>query len=126
MDCACIAAIAALQHARKNDVTIQDNEALLHPMDERHPIPLSIHHIPVCITFAFYDEGDIMVVDPDLLEEQLATSLITLTVNSNKELCAFSKMGGQPLYQNHLLTCANIAAIHCNQLNQLLRNVFKK
>lgn len=27
-----------------------------YPMDERAPIPLAIHHTPLCVTFAYIEE----------------------------------------------------------------------
>ena len=30
---------------------------LQHTASEKDPVPLSVHHMPICVTFAFYNEG---------------------------------------------------------------------
>lgn len=71
LDAASIACIAALQHFRKPEVTVEGNEVTVvsldglacssvadavsqHSVEERVPTPLSLHHSPYCITFAFF------------------------------------------------------------------------
>ncbi|KAK2563518.1 Exosome complex component RRP45 [Acropora cervicornis] len=56
-DCASIAAITALAHFRKPDVSVIGEEVTIHSPEDREPVPLSILHMPVCITFGFYDKG---------------------------------------------------------------------
>lgn len=57
VDAACIAAITALLHFRRPDVTVVGEEVTIHTLEQRNPVPLSIHHIPICTTFAFFDNG---------------------------------------------------------------------
>ena len=87
MDAASIAAITALSHFRRPDVGIQGEEVtvvsrhqppwtcayisfLLHDVlvvilclspqyspEERDPIPLSIYHMPISVSFAFFQQG---------------------------------------------------------------------
>lgn len=80
LDCASIAAITALRHFRRPDVTVIGEEVTVvsqsapdgcraersgadvrdfvrqHSMTERVPVPLAIHHSPFCQTFAFFGE----------------------------------------------------------------------
>lgn len=56
-DCASIAAIAALQHFRRPAVSVHDGIVTVHSADERPPVPLTIHHAPICVTFAFFGDG---------------------------------------------------------------------
>jgi len=46
IDCCSIGAITALHHFRRPDVTIGE-QVIIHPIEERDPVPLSIHHIPL-------------------------------------------------------------------------------
>lgn len=96
-------------HFRKPDVTVIGDEVTVHSVDERVPIPLSIHHIPISITFAFFDGGSIMIMDPTKLEEQLADGTMTITMNKYQELCVLSKDGGVPLEATDIMRCAKLA-----------------
>lgn len=57
LDCASIAALAALAHFRRPDVTCDGIEFKIHSTKERDPIPTVIHHYPVCISYAIFAEG---------------------------------------------------------------------
>eukprot|EP01098_Paradermamoeba_levis_P010949 TRINITY_DN4630_c0_g1_i8.p1 TRINITY_DN4630_c0_g1~~TRINITY_DN4630_c0_g1_i8.p1 ORF type:complete len:259 (-),score=74.83 TRINITY_DN4630_c0_g1_i8:268-957(-) len=59
IDCASIATITALLHFRREEVSVSGDNITVHSMADRDPIPLSIHHIPVCVTFAFFEDGDL-------------------------------------------------------------------
>lgn len=96
-------------------------------MSERVPVPLAIHHTPICLTFAFFGEeyatqtlallppvattadsftlstsslptrSSLCVLDPSHLEQQLSNGTLTVTLNSQQEICVLSKAGGVPL-----------------------------
>ena len=36
-------------------MTLRGDEVTVHPPSERDPIPLAVHHHPVCSTFAFFN-----------------------------------------------------------------------
>jgi exosome complex component RRP45 len=70
LDCATIATITALLHFRRpfttvigNSLTLVRNVQLIpanyvkHTAEDKQPVPLSIHHIPVSISFAIFEEG---------------------------------------------------------------------
>ena len=66
-------ALAALLTFRRPEVTISPETGLLeeHSRELREPLPLSLHHLPVTVAFAFFDaNGELVVVDPSLPEEQ--------------------------------------------------------
>ncbi|ORX49032.1 hypothetical protein BCR36DRAFT_404935 [Piromyces finnis] len=125
-DCACIAAIAALYHFRRPEYVIEDDEVTILPLDQCNPVPLSIHHTPICISFAFFDEGDLMVVDPNLLEEQVKEGDMTITLNSHKELCIIHKAGGIPLEIDQILRCTKIASVKVSEITELINNALKE
>lgn len=57
LDCACIAAVSALCHFRRPDVTLSGEDVTIHSKSEKNPIPLAIHHIPVCVSFVLFKDG---------------------------------------------------------------------
>jgi hypothetical protein len=57
---ACVAAsLAALMAFRKPQVEFVGDgraaELVVHSVEEREPTPLSIHHLPIAVTFALYE-----------------------------------------------------------------------
>ncbi|KAK9727653.1 3'-5'-exoribonuclease [Basidiobolus ranarum] len=125
IDCACIAAISALLHFRRPDVTVSGEEVTIHPVEERNPVPLSIHHIPICVTFSFFDNGELLVVDANLLEEQLRTGDMTIAMNSHREICTLSKAGGIPLDIEQVFRCSKIAAVKVQEITEQIQNALK-
>ncbi|KAG0021352.1 hypothetical protein BGZ80_002573 [Entomortierella chlamydospora] len=116
VDAACIAAITALQHFRRPDVTVVGEEVTIHSLEQRNPVPLSIHHIPICVTFAFFDNGEHVLVDPTHLEEQIKEGDMTITMNVHKEVCALSKAGGIPMEVDQILQCSKIATVKAAEI----------
>ncbi|KAF9157653.1 hypothetical protein BGX21_001866 [Mortierella sp. AD011] len=116
VDAACIAAITALQHFRRPDVTVVGEEVTIHSLEQRNPVPLSIHHIPICVTFAFFDNGEHVLVDPTHLEEQIKEGDMTITMNVHKEVCALSKAGGIPMEVDQILQCSKIATVKATEI----------
>ncbi|KAI9308376.1 ribosomal protein S5 domain 2-type protein [Cunninghamella echinulata] len=125
VDCASIAAIAALLHFRRPDVTVIGEEVTIHPIDQRNPVPLSVHHIPICVTFNFFDKGELLVVDPTYLEEKLKEGDMTITMNIHKEICALSKSGGIPLEMDQVLRCSQIAQVRVTEITELIQKALE-
>lgn len=55
IDASSVAAVASLLHFRRPDVSVSGETVTVHSVADRAPVPLSIHHIPVCVTFAIFD-----------------------------------------------------------------------
>lgn len=55
IDACSLAAIASLLHFRRADVSVSGEKVTVHTVAERAPVPLSVHHIPVCVTFGILD-----------------------------------------------------------------------
>ncbi|CCH44059.1 hypothetical protein BN7_3618 [Wickerhamomyces ciferrii] len=142
IDASCIAVMAGLQHFRKNDITVSGEQIIVHPVEERAPVELSILHVPICVTFAFYNptnveeniKGDsnneISVVDATLQEELSQDGTLTVTINKNREICQITKAGGLPMDALTLMDCSRkaytIAEKITNQIKNLLEKDFKK
>ena len=52
LDAASLAALAGLLHFRRPDVTCVGDQVTVHTLEERAPVPLSIHHVPLCVSVA--------------------------------------------------------------------------
>lgn len=57
LDCASIAALTALAHFKRPDVTTTGDEFIIHTHSEKDPIPIVLHHYPVCISYAIFNNG---------------------------------------------------------------------
>lgn len=115
-DASCIAVVAALQHFRKPDVSVEGEVVTVYTLAEREPVPLSLLHHPLCVTFSFFTgsgpddaEGDIALLDATLLEEQCREGEMTVGMNRHGEICQLAKLGGVPLDALLLLHCTNVA-----------------
>ncbi|KAI7824988.1 ribosomal protein S5 domain 2-type protein [Kickxella alabastrina] len=126
MDAAAAAAIVALRHFRRPDVTVQGEEAIIHDPRERNPVPLSIHHTPVCVSFAFLGAlGELAVLDPSLLEEQAQAASFTVTLNAHKEICALNKAGGVPLSPEQIQRCTQVALTKADEISDAINAALK-
>ncbi|KAJ6496459.1 ribosomal protein S5 domain 2-type protein [Mycena vitilis] len=121
LDCACLAGIVALKHFRRPDVEVIGDEVTIHPPSERAPIPLSMHHTPFCLTFAFFPDSETSpVLDPSQLEQRLSTGLMSVALNAQRELCVVQKLGGVPLSMEEVLRIVNVAVIKAKELDHLV------
>ncbi|KAH8153069.1 uncharacterized protein LAJ45_02656 [Morchella importuna] len=121
IDASCIAAVAALQHYRRPDVSVDGEKVIIHTLTERVPVPLSILHIPICVTYSFYHGGEVSLVDATLQEEQLRDGDMTITLNKFGEVCQIAKAGGLPIGALALLQCARIALVKVQEITAFLQ-----
>lgn len=120
IDASCIAVMALLLHYRKPDITVEGDVVTVHSFDERAPVPLSVLHVPICVTFSFYNtqgseenvkgntNSEIVVVDATMDEESLRSGSLTVTLNKNKEIIQINKAGGLSIDALQLIDCCNL------------------
>ncbi|KAG2377625.1 hypothetical protein C9374_009141 [Naegleria lovaniensis] len=122
-DCCHLAAIASLLHFRRPEVTIEGDRVIVHTVQDRQPVPLSVHHIPICTSFAFFyhEHCTLFVVDPGKKEEMIAEGFMTIALNAHKELCAIQKGGGLALTKDQILECAQIASVKSKEITEILK-----
>ncbi|GJN88388.1 hypothetical protein Rhopal_001354-T1 [Rhodotorula paludigena] len=125
LDCASIAAMTALRHFRKPDVSVLGEEVTIHSMTERVPVPLAVHHSPMCLTFAFFGEDSLAVLDPTRLESQLCTGTLTLALNAQSEICVLSKQGGAPLAADDVLRAVTIGVERVREVDDKVRRALE-
>lgn len=121
VDASCIAVMAALQHFRRPDVIVEGEKAIVLSAREREPIPLSILHQPLSVTFSYYEEGNIFLVDADLAEEQVRQGEIIITMNRHGEICQINKYGGAPVDALDLLNLNNTALARVEDLSKFIQ-----
>lgn len=109
IDASCLAVMTALLHFKKPDISVLGDKVTVHPLDEREPVSLGILHVPICVTFSFFNPQDteenikgdsnaeIAIIDATLKEELLRDGVLTVTLNKNREVVQVSKAGGLPM-----------------------------
>ncbi|TXG73263.1 hypothetical protein EZV62_001842 [Acer yangbiense] len=113
VDAANIAALAALLTFRRPECSLggeDGQEVILHPPEEREPLPLIVHHIPIAVTFGFFSSESIMVIDPTHHEEAVMAGRMTATLNANGDVCAIQKPGGEGVLQSVIMQCLRLAS----------------
>ncbi|XP_044536159.1 exosome complex component RRP45 isoform X1 [Gracilinanus agilis] len=120
IDAASIAAIVALCHFRRPDVSVQGDEITLYALEERDPVPLSIHHMPICVSFAFFQQGTYLLVDPNEREERVMDGLLVIAMNKHREICTIQSSGGIMLLQDQVLRCSKIAGVKVAEITELI------
>ncbi|AGO09866.1 AaceriAAL124Wp [[Ashbya] aceris (nom. inval.)] len=138
IDASCIAVMTGLLHFRKPDVSVQGEQVIVHPVDEREPVALGILHIPVCVTFSFYNPEDaevnvkgdaadeIAIIDATLKEELLRDGVLTVTLNKNREVVQLSKAGGLPMDALSLMNCCHKAYTITEKITDQILSVLKQ
>jgi exosome complex component RRP45 len=121
-DALMLGVITALMGFVRPDVTVSGIECVVHTPEEKTPIPLSIHHIPIPITFAFFkqDGFSAVVVDPTWEEESVASGKMTIVVNCHEEVCGFSSEG-LDIDPITFQKCLNVALEKSKSITQLIQ-----
>ncbi|XP_075947246.1 exosome complex component RRP45 [Anarhichas minor] len=120
MDAASIAAITALCHFRRPDVGIQGDEVTVYSPEERDPIPLSIYHMPISVSFSFFQQGTYLLVDPCEREERVMDGLLMIAMNKHREICSIQSSGGIMLLKEQVMRCSKIASVKVSEITELL------
>uniref|UniRef100_A0A8C5LMX0 Exosome complex component RRP45 n=1 Tax=Leptobrachium leishanense TaxID=445787 RepID=A0A8C5LMX0_9ANUR len=125
IDAASIAAIAALSHFRRPDVSVQGEEVTVYTPEERDPVPLSIHHMPICVSFAFFQQGTYLLVDPNEREERVMDGLLVIAMNKHREICTIQSSGGIMLLKDQVLRCSKVAAVKVAEITELIQKALE-
>ncbi|BBM97158.1 exosome complex component RRP45 [Marchantia polymorpha subsp. ruderalis] len=127
VDVANIAALAALSSYRRPDCSIgghDGQEVIVHPPEVREPVSLILHHLPIAVTFAFFADGELEALDPSVKEEAVMGGRLTVTVNSQGDVCAIQKGGGVGVRSSEIIRCIRIALSKAVEVtNQLKKAV---
>lgn len=120
IDASCIAIMAALQHFRRPDVSVDGERVTIHTMEERVPVALSILHQPICVSFSYYHDGAVILLDASAQEEQVRESEMVITAN-DFEICQVAKLGGKAVDAAVTMKCFAAALVKTRELNALIK-----
>lgn len=121
LECASIAAISALAHFKRPDVTVIGTEVTVHSLDDREPVPLNLHHMPFSINLALFGEGTDILVDPTEIEERIADGCYIIGMNAHQEMCFVHRRGCLLLSENTIQKCGEIAIRRAQVITQTIR-----
>ncbi|NXP78551.1 EXOS9 protein, partial [Ramphastos sulfuratus] len=125
VDAASIAGIVALCHFRRPDVSVQGEEVTVYTPEERDPVPLSIHHMPICVSFAFFHQGTYLLVDPSEREERVMDGVLVIAMNKHQEICTIQSSGGIMLVKDQVLRCSKITAVKVAEMTELIQKALE-
>ena len=73
------------------------------------PVPLSILHSPICVTFSVVGDGTVVLLDATAQEEQVREAEVVVTAN-DFEVCQIAKHGGSPVDPMVVMSCFRVAS----------------
>lgn len=128
-DVCAIAALCSLLHFRKTDVEVRGETLQVFSSDERVPVPLSIHHLPVPVNFALFapctgkrhSDEPVWILDPNRLEEAAMDGSLCIAVNQHGELCGLHKPGGLPIDFALIEQCTPIAVARAAEITSRVK-----
>ncbi|RZC31386.1 exosome complex component RRP45A-like [Glycine soja] len=125
VDAANIAALVSLLTFRRPECSLtgeDGQDVVVHPPEERDPIPLIIHHLPIAVTFGFFSNENLLVIDPTHHEECVMTGRMTATLNSNGDVCAIQKPGGESVSQSVIMHCLKLAHVKATDITTKIKD----
>ncbi|EER17748.1 Exosome complex exonuclease RRP45, putative [Perkinsus marinus ATCC 50983] len=128
-DAAATASVAALMHYRRSEVTTMEGSTVVR--EELEPMPLSIHHMPLPLTFTLVKSPDgttsAVLADPTSLEERLSGgALLVVVVNQYGELCSLLKPGGTSCPLPTVINCIHAAAGRAKEVHKMIADALEK
>eukprot|EP00803_Ostreobium_quekettii_P000017 evm.model.scf_789.4 EVM.evm.TU.scf_789.4 scf_789:41473-48034(-) len=111
-DACCLAALAALSVHRRPEVSVgegQEASFVVHSPEVRDPLPLTLHHLPIAISFACFENGDVVAADPCLKEEGAMGGVITVVVDPQGHICGVNKTSGIGLSMSQTMRIVRLA-----------------
>lgn len=115
LDIGALAALSALQDAKFPKIEEDGTVNYKQKTDKQ----ISINFKPVCVTVIKL--GDNLIVDPTADEEKSADARLTITMRSEKELCALQKGGPVPLSIEEIGKMMEIAKAKTVELRKHIR-----
>ncbi|KAL6725468.1 hypothetical protein Aduo_007518 [Ancylostoma duodenale] len=150
LDCASVAAVAALYHFRRPNVTVEPNHTIIvswylfllcplicFPLDqvgsngfqhseyEQALVPLNIYHMPICVSFGFTKAGNYVVIDPTDKETQCLYGCLVIACNKRREVCALHQSTNLILSTSTIEACVKRAMQRAVDLSELVSTVIR-
>lgn len=116
IDATGLAAMAALMTAKIPKVQYNEETGELVKLDEFEPLP--INHVPIPVTFAKI--GSSIIVDPNLDEENVMDSRITITTDETGHISAVQKGEGGAFKLEEVMYAVDTAMKKASELREIL------
>lgn len=129
IDASCLCVLAALAHFRRPDVSVAGGEVTVYTAAERAMVPLSLLHMPFCVSFSTFGgegEEEVVLLDAEGREEALREGAVTVSVNRHGEVCQIAKLGGRAVEAVAVLGCVMVAAERVKELDRLVVRALKE
>ncbi|GBM37498.1 Exosome complex component RRP45 [Araneus ventricosus] len=126
LECSSIAAISALAHFKRPDVTVVGTEVTVHSLDDREPVSLNLHHMPIAITMALFSQGTYIVMDPTEVEESIADGCYIIGMNDHQEVCMIHRKGSFLISEATFEKCIKLAVGRAQTVIQAIRAALSK
>lgn len=120
-ECTTIAAISALAHFRRPEVTVIGNDVTVHSVEEKKPVSLNLHHMPISINLALFDQGKYIVVDPNEMEEKVCDGCYIIGMNAHQEVCFVHRRGVLLMKLLEIQQCEDVAVKRAQEVTQIIR-----
>ena len=115
IDASAISALAALLTSKMKSYELEEGEVRMR--DEL--VPLSVDDEPVAVTVAKIDGN--LVLDPCLDEELVVSSRLTVTSDSEANICAMQKGGMGPFTDQEIRQAVKIAIAKGREIRDIIR-----
>lgn len=121
IEVASIATLAALNHHRMPDVTIEHGKLIIHPLHQREPQRLIIKHSPFLMKSVFFKEGQEACNDPIEDEEKFCDGYLIVGSNEFKEITCMHISGKSLISKEQIIKQCNYAIKFTKMLNRILK-----
>lgn len=126
VDCALLATVASLCAFRLPQTEISSSGAVVvFTPEEREPLPLTVQHVPLSVSFALFEDGEVTVIDPTREEAAAADGSITLVATEHGELCGVHKVEGCAMSPDVIQRCVRLCVSGVPDVAQNLREALR-
>lgn len=81
--------------------------------------------MPICVSFAFFQQGTYLLVDPNEREERVMDGLLVIAMNKHREICTIQSSGGIMLLKDQVLRCSKIAGVKVLEITELIQKALE-
>lgn len=125
IEAASVAAITALAHHRRPDVTIEDGQVVIHSFEDKNPLQFTILHRPFLTKFVFFDNGNITLCDPIEEEEKTCDGYLIIGANTYREITLTNISGKSMVSKEKILSQYSLALKRTNQINDIVKKALE-
>uniref|UniRef100_A0A4X2M0E9 Exoribonuclease phosphorolytic domain-containing protein n=1 Tax=Vombatus ursinus TaxID=29139 RepID=A0A4X2M0E9_VOMUR len=81
--------------------------------------------MPICGSFAFFQQGTYLLVDPNEQEERVMDGLLGIAMNKHREICTIQSSSGITLLQDQVLRCSKIPGAKVAEITELTQKALE-